>query len=103
MSNLYIPCICLQGEGYPISNTAVKELKRRFTDIYVLLDNDPPGKSDAIKLSEKHNFINVVIPDFPEGKDVSDFMKAYGEETFKAEFKKLIINAREEWYNELPF
>lgn len=103
MSNLYIPCICLQGEGYPISNTAVKELKKRFTDIYVLLDNDPPGKSDAIKLSEEHNFINVVIPDFPEGKDVSDFMKAYGEETFKAEFKKLIINAREEWYNELPF
>jgi len=103
MSNIYIPCICLQGEGYPISNTAVKELKRRFTDIYTLLDNDPTGKKDALKLSEEHNFINVVIPDFPEGKDISDYMKAYGKETFKTFFKKLILDAKESWYNELPF
>lgn len=103
MSNLYIPCICLQGEGYPISDTAVKELKRRFTDVYLCLDNDETGKSDAFKLSEKHNFINVVIPYFPEGKDISDYMKAYGRETFKTFFKKLFIEAREEWYNELPF
>lgn len=103
MSNLYIPCICLQGEGYPMSDTAVKELKRRFTDVYLCLDNDETGKSDAFKLSEKHGFINVVIPDFPEGKDISDYMKAYGRETFKTFFTKLFLDAKEEWYNELPF
>jgi hypothetical protein len=103
MSNLYIHCICLQGEGYPISDTAVKELKRRFTDVYCCLDNDLEGKKDALKLSEEHNFINVVIPEFPEGKDISDYYKAYGKETFKTFFRKLFIEAREEWYNELPF
>ena len=103
MSNLYIPCICLQGEGYPMSDTAVRELKRRFTDVYICLDNDETGIFDALKLSEKHGFINVVIPDFPEGKDISDYMKAYGRETFKTFFTKLFLDAKEEWYNELPF
>ena len=103
MSNLYIPCICLQGEGYPMSNTAVKELKRRFTDVYLCLDNDDAGRIDSIKLSEEHNFINVIIPQFKEGKDISDYMKAYGRESFKTFFKKLFADAREAWYNELPF
>ena len=103
MSNLLIPCICLQGEGYPMSDTAVKELKRRFTDVYLCLDNDETGKTDAFKLAEKHCFINVVIPDFPEGKDISDYMKAYGRDSFKTFFTKLFTDAREEWYNELPF
>lgn len=103
MSNLYIPCICLQGEGYPISDTAVKELKRRFTDVYICLDSDETGRKDAAKLAEEHNFINVIIPPFKEGKDISDFMKAYGKEYFIPFFKKLFIEAREEWYNELPF
>ena len=49
------------------------------------------------------NFINVVIPDFPEGKDISDYMKAYGRDSFKTFFTKLFTDAREEWYNELPF
>ena len=103
MANIYIPCVYIQGEGYPISDTAVRELKRRFTDVYCCLDNDEEGKKDAYKLSEEHGFINVVIPDFPEGKDISDYMKAYGKETFKTFFEKLFIDAREEWYNELPF
>ena len=103
MSHLYIPCICLQGEGYPISNTAVQELKRRFTDVYCLLDNDEPGLRDAAELSEKHDFINVVIPPFEGGKDVSDYRKLYGEKAFKELFNQLFINAKNEWYNELPF
>ena len=103
MSNLLIPCICLQGEGYPVSNTAAKELKKRFADIYVCLDNDETGRLDALKLSEEHGFINVVIPKFTGGKDISDYMKAYGKETFKTFFKKLFIDAKEDWQNELPF
>lgn len=103
MSNLYIPCICLQGEGYPISDTAVKELKRRFADIYLCLDNDDTGRRDANLLSEKHSFINVIIPSFKEGKDISDYYKAYGKKAFKEFFKHLFIEARDNYYNELPF
>ena len=103
MANIHIPCICLQGEGYPISDTAAKELKRRFTDVFICLDNDEAGLKDAYKLSESTGFINVVIPSFDEGKDISDYYRAYGEVSFKTFFKKLISEAREEYYNELPF
>ena len=103
MANIHIPCICLQGEGYPISDTAAKELKRRFTDVFICLDNDEAGLKDAYKLSESTGFINVVIPSFDEGKDISDYYRAYGETSFKTFFGKLISEAREEYYNELPF
>jgi len=103
MGHLYIPCICLQGEGYPISDTAVKELKRRFTDVYCCLDNDKTGLKDAVELSNKHGFINVIIPPFEGGKDISDYRKLYGEKAFIELFKQLFIKAKEEWYNELPF
>ena len=103
MANLYIPCICLQGEGYPISNTAIKELKRRFKDVFICLDNDETGLKDAFRLSESTGFINIVIPSFDEGKDISDYYKAYGEASFKTFFKQLISDAREDHYKELPF
>ena len=103
MANMHIPCICLQGEGYPISNTAIKELKRRFQDVYICLDNDEPGKKDSIKLAEITGFINVIIPPFDGGKDISDYFKLNGEKAFKTLFTKLFIDARYDWYNELPF
>lgn len=103
MSNLLIPCICLQGEGYPISNTAASELKRRFTDVYICLDNDETGRTDSFKLAESTGFINVVIPPFEGGKDISDYFKIFGVNQFKSFFKELFIKAREEWYNKLPF
>ena len=103
MANTQIPCICLQGEGYPISNTAIKELKRRFTDVYICLDNDEAGLKDASKLAESTGFINIVIPPFEGGKDISDYYKLFGEKAFKTLFKNLFIDSRYEWYNDLPF
>jgi hypothetical protein len=74
--NTGIPCIAVQGEGYTISETAVKDLKKRYKQIFICFDNDPPGLLDARKLAEKTNFINVVLPSFKEGKDVSDLYKS---------------------------
>ena len=50
-ANTGIPALAIQGEGYSISNTAVSELKRRYKEIYILLDNDDAGLQDAVKLS----------------------------------------------------
>ena len=36
--NLHIPTLCLQGEGYDISNTAITELKRRYKKIFISFD-----------------------------------------------------------------
>lgn len=103
MSHLYIPCIYVQGEGYSISDTAASELRRRFTDVFICLDNDITGKTDSSKLAESTGFINVIIPPFEGGKDISDYFKIFGEEQFISLFKSLFIEARYNHYNELPF
>lgn len=82
---LKIPAICLQGEGYGISDTAIAELKRRYKKVFVSFDTDASGKKDAEILAEKTGFINVV-PDFGEYKDFSDYYKSLKD---KQQFQKL--------------
>jgi hypothetical protein len=87
-ANTGIPALAIQGEGYGISNTAVKELRTRFKKVYICLDNDKAGIKDAIKLAEDTGFINIVLPKFAGGKDISDYYKVINN---KDEFKKLIL------------
>lgn len=92
-ANTGIPSIAVQGEGYPISNTALTQLKSRFKHCIVLFDNDPPGLRDAEKFSKETGFINVVLPQFKEGKDISDLYKAFNnKEAFVSYILKLINN-----------
>ena len=85
-SNIGIPSIALQGEGYCMSNTAIEDLKSRFKNIYILFDNDKAGIEDAKSLSETTGFTNIELPHFYGGKDVSDLYKSKG----KKEFIKII-------------
>jgi len=62
-SQLGIPAVAPQGEGYGISDTALKELKRRYRKVYISFDRDKYGKEDAVRLSEKTG-LPYVIPDF---------------------------------------
>lgn len=87
--NTGIPSIAIQGESYPLSQTAINELKRRFKRQYILLDNDEPGRKDAKKLTELTGFTNIEIPQFDGGKDVSDYFKIFGKEKFIETFKNL--------------
>lgn len=88
-ANTGIPSIAIQGEGYGISDTAINELKRRFRNVYILLDNDEPGKKDALHLASKTGFTNIVLPQFEGGKDISDLYKTLKD---KNKFKQIIIN-----------
>ena len=88
-SNIGIPCIAVQGEGYSISETAISELKRRYNKIYILFDNDEVGLFDGKKLAERTGFINLTLPDFEGGKDVSDLYKWLNN---KEKFKQIMIN-----------
>lgn len=81
-SNTGIPAIALQGEGYGISDTALEELRRRYTQIYILFDNDEAGLADGEKLAAQTGFTNVVLPPFSDGKDVSDLYKVKHREKF---------------------
>lgn len=88
-ANTGIPAICLQGEAYDISKTAQQVLRERFKNVYILLDNDPPGKADAAKLQQKTGFINIELPPFEGGKDISDLYKVLKN---PEEFKTIILN-----------
>lgn len=81
-ANTGIPAIAVQGEGYGISDTAISELKRRFKKVYILFDNDTAGLVDGEKLANQTGFINIVLPKFNGGKDVSDLFHAVGKEEF---------------------
>jgi len=88
-ANIGIPAIAVQGEGYSLSSTACKELRRRFKRIYILFDNDEPGLKDGKKLSEQTGFINLTLPQFEGGKDISDLYKVKGKEEFKVVISEL--------------
>lgn len=98
-SNLNIPSIAVQGEGYNISDTAINELKRRYTTIFICFDNDQAGLIDAEKLSKNTGFTNIIIPQFENGKDLSDFYKVRGKE----QFKQIIGSLFDHYSDDLPF
>lgn len=88
-SNTGIPCIATQGEGYTMSNTAINELKRRYEKVYILFDCDKAGIIDGEKLSKQTGFINIVLPKFEGGKDVSDLYHSLNN---KNRFKEIILS-----------
>lgn len=88
-ANTGIPALAIQGEGYGMSDTAINELKRRYKNIYVLLDNDEAGLKDGEKLSASTGFINIVLPKFNGGKDVSDLYKYLGD---KERFRRIMLD-----------
>lgn len=94
-ANTGIPALAIQGEGYGISNTAITELKRRYKEIYILLDNDKAGLEDGEKLAKETGFTNIVLPQFEGGKDVSDLYKSHGATEFKSIITSL-LNTKEE-------
>lgn len=77
-ANTGIPALAIQGEGYGMSDTAISELKRRYKRVYILLDNDEVGLKDGRKLAEQTGFTNLVLPETPQGKDISDMYYYYG-------------------------
>ena len=88
-ANTGIPAIAVQGEGYSISSTARDELIKRFKKVFIIFDNDEPGLIDGKKLAEQTGFINLVLPKFNEGKDISDLYKSFGKEKFNNVIEEL--------------
>lgn len=87
---LGIPSICLQGEGYDISDTAIKELKRRYKKIFISFDTDEAGIKDAEKLTKRTGFVNIV-PDLGTEKDFSDYYKSLEDKNQFKQLKQLFI------------
>lgn len=91
-ANAGIPSIAVQGEGYPMSDTAIGVLKQRFKHLFVCFDNDEPGLEDAVKFSDRTGFTNIILPQFEGGKDVSDLYKKLSDkDKFKHTMMELFL------------
>ena len=77
-----------KGKDTSTSHPAVSELKRRYKEIYILLDNDDAGLQDAVKLSESTGFTNIVLPKKYGEKDISDLYHSLQD---KERFKSIIL------------
>ena len=102
-SNTGMPCISPQGEGYPLSQTAINELKKRFTKQIISLDGDEAGLTDAKKLSELTGFEVYNTPKIGDAKDWSDIYHDYGKEYFLETFKQTFKNLLQWKEQLLPF
>lgn len=76
-----IPTISLQGEGYNINETPLRQLKERFDYVFIVYDNDEAGIADSLKLAQRTGFINIVLPSF-EGKDIAELYQTKGKKEF---------------------
>lgn len=65
------------SEGTLIPDFIISKLKKRFTNVVVLYDNDEPGEVYAERISKRYNLPTRIIPKDSGEKDTSDFFKKY--------------------------
>lgn len=74
-ANTGIPCVAPQSEGIPLPCSIVEDLRNRFTECYIMYDNDAAGIDYAKEAAKETGFTNVLLPKFKGGKDISDLYK----------------------------
>jgi len=83
LSESTIHACALQSEMMMPHPKAIKLLQRKFKEVVVLYDNDydkdkNPGQTMALKICEKYNLRNIVIPERFQSKDPSDLILTHG-------------------------
>ena len=82
--NLHIDEIIVAASDKSIG----KKITYKDKEITLSFDNDEAGLIDGEKLSESTGFINIVLPKFEGGKDVSDYYKVLNDKDI---FKQNIL------------
>lgn len=85
-ANTGIPSIAPQSEGTSLPLSIIEDLKIRFTNRYILYDNDQAGIGYAREAAKETGFTNVLLPKFEGGKDISDWYKSLDN---KEDFQKI--------------
>ena len=77
------PSFALQSEMLMPRQSTIEEAQARFEEVIVLYDNDfdnprNPGQEMAVKICEKYELDNLVIPSYYRSKDISDLVRDHG-------------------------
>lgn len=94
-ANTGIPSCSLQGEGYLPKPHIIEQLKSRFTNIFILYDNDfkseiNHGRELGSNIAAMFKLIQIEIPDEYLSKDPSDLYKNKGRDTLIKVINQLI-------------
>jgi hypothetical protein len=86
-SNTGYPSCSLQGEGYLPKESVITELKERFSNIFVLYDNDYTSEVNhghifGKNMADTFNLIQLELDKKYQAKDSSDFVKKNGRKLF---------------------
>jgi hypothetical protein len=93
-----ITAIAPNSENLFITDSVLEKLKERFTNIYVLYDNDLPGISNMNKIKKKHPELKYIwIPRESGAKDISDLRKLLGKEKFISYLKEKLLWLKSRW------
>lgn len=90
-SQLGIPAISPQGEGYNIPQHIIDDLNKRFNKVVIFYDNDKAGIEYAKKISDLTGWEYLILKD-KEAKDISDTYKLFGKESFKQKITDLFLD-----------
>lgn len=95
IENVKIPSTAFQSETIVPKEHVIKDIIKRFKNVYILFDNDYTketnwGQKHAKNLIKKYNLTNIVIPEVYKVKDFSDLVYEYGRAQASAILKKLI-------------
>ena len=89
--SLNIPACAPNSETVIPSNTIIEDLKKRFTHVVALWDNDQTGITFLNKFKRKHpELIYTWLPRDSGAKDISDFYKIYGKKKTQELIKEFL-------------
>lgn len=72
LQEMGFPSIAPVAESVLIIEDVMKQLKKRFKYIFVMMDDDPAGIQSADKYCRKYKLLNMTLGFNGKGKDVSD-------------------------------
>ena len=99
-SNTNIPCTSMQAESVKIKESVMSEIKERFTNVFILYDNDwnkseNYGRILGKRIADEHKLIQIEIPEEYKSKDPSDLYLNHGKEVLINVINKLICGTQQ--------
>lgn len=77
LHELQYPAIASQNESL-ISETIIEQAKELAHNVYIMFDNDEPGKNASKRTADKYNLKEIKLPPNKQDKDISDMYKQQG-------------------------
>lgn len=91
LDELGYSAVAMSGESVIPKQEFIDEMRAKFKDIVIFLDNDETGLKMSKIISEEYSLPSITLPKDCKRKDLSDYYKKYGKES-AVEILKLLLD-----------